>query len=334
MLISLFKLEDVGPNLSMMVADQNIDFDQDTLDKFQFSGAVTYSLIFQGSVALKDISKELYGPFPFAFSDGFVQYAFSFICEDETVKDPRMKKQTLGLLLMLVPEMVAKLDDFRDELEKILLFKFHDINHISSVTEDLLGNIITQYNKVLNSLINKKQAKKLSDQIINFIQQEPTPKQKRKLKVSIVYPDSFIDIIRKFYANLVSSIPYLETSFKKDIGIIKTENKEIDIQSYTNISSDSLKLKNALIFVIQDVESHETEYIHSILETIKTKPKVAVVVSLNEDIEIASKQYAHFFSNLQQYISNFPFFSASFVSKNEFSTKMLEALFWAISPLD
>ena len=68
MLVCLFKLEEVGPNLVEMVLDSNIEIDQDTIDKFTFSGTVTYSLVFQGMVTLEDMVSELYGPFPFAFS--------------------------------------------------------------------------------------------------------------------------------------------------------------------------------------------------------------------------------------------------------------------------
>ncbi|MHA1446292.1 MAG: hypothetical protein ACTSSN_06350, partial [Candidatus Heimdallarchaeaceae archaeon] len=91
MLICLFRLEDVGPNLVEIVKNKNVEFDQDTIDKFTFSGSVTYSLVFQGMITLEDTSTELYGPFPFASSSGFAQYAFSSIAEDKTMKDQRMK---------------------------------------------------------------------------------------------------------------------------------------------------------------------------------------------------------------------------------------------------
>ncbi|MHA1223917.1 MAG: hypothetical protein ACTSP3_11855, partial [Candidatus Heimdallarchaeaceae archaeon] len=114
MLICFFKLEDIGPTLVDMVLDQNFETTEDVIDKFQFSGSFTYSLIFQGMVTIEDFSSELYGPFPFAFSTGFVQYAFPFIVEDKTMKDKRMKNKSFGLLLMLVPEMVSKIDTFRE----------------------------------------------------------------------------------------------------------------------------------------------------------------------------------------------------------------------------
>ena len=143
MLICLFKLEEVGPNLVEMVLDKNVEFSQDTIDKFTFSGSVTYSLIFQGMVTLEDMTTELYGPFPFAFSSGFVQYTFSFIAEDKTMTDIRMKEKTLGLLIMLVPEMVAKVDTFREELAKLLIYKFHKIYKISHVDTKFLKEIIS-----------------------------------------------------------------------------------------------------------------------------------------------------------------------------------------------
>ena len=65
MLICLFKLEDIGPTLSKMIADQDVHFDETTVDKFRFSGTMTYSLIFQGMVALDDMTSELYGRFSY-----------------------------------------------------------------------------------------------------------------------------------------------------------------------------------------------------------------------------------------------------------------------------
>ena len=169
MLICLFKLEDIGPALATMVVDKNVETDEDVVDKFQFSGSFTYSLIFQGMVTIDDFVSELYGPFPFAFSAGFVQYAFSFISEDKSVKDQRMGKKTFGLILMLVPEMVSKIDTFREELAKLLIYEFHNIYKISQVDNDFLSKIIKSYNKIISNLFNTKQADLLSEQIFEFI---------------------------------------------------------------------------------------------------------------------------------------------------------------------
>ena len=175
MLVCLFRLEDVGPNLVEMVLDKNVEFDQDTIDKFTFSGSVTYSLVFQGMVTLEDMSSELYGPFPFAFSSGFVQYAFSFIAGDKTMKDERMKEKTLGLIIMLVPEMVSKIDSFREELAKVLLYKFHKVYKINQVNTAFLKDIISSYNDILKDLLSFKQADLLSEQILEFLQKKKKP---------------------------------------------------------------------------------------------------------------------------------------------------------------
>ena len=53
---------------------------------------------------------------------------------------------------------------------------------------------------------------------------------------------------------------------------------------------------------------------------------------ITDNIEKASSEYAKFFTGLQRYIGDLPFFSASFSSNYEFKTKMLEALFWTLSP--
>ncbi|MBY9001682.1 MAG: hypothetical protein KGD64_12265, partial [Candidatus Heimdallarchaeota archaeon] len=67
------------------------------------------------------------------------------------------------------------------------------------------------------------------------------------------------------------------------------------------------------------------------LSELKTEVKIAVVMSLPDNVEKASHQYAKFITGLQRYIGGMPFFSASFTSTYDFKTKVLDALFWALS---
>ena len=332
MLVCLFRLEDVGPNLVEMVLDRNVEFDQDTIDKFTFSGSVTYSLVFQGMVSLDEMSSELYGPFPFAFSSGFVQYAFSFIAEDKTMKDERMKNNTLGLVIMLVPEMVSKIDTFREELAKVLLYKFHKVYKISQVDRDFLKDIIKSYNEILKDLLSFKQADLLSEQIVEFLQEKTAPKKKKAFtQIGVIYPNVHSSYVKKYYASLLGSVPYTETSYSEDKAFIKTQSHKFNFIIDSKADSAYLDEQEALIFLV-DVKNKKFTTIYQILKDLKTSPKIAMVVSLPEKIEKASTEYAKFFTGLQRFIGNLPFFSASFSSNYEFKTKMLEALFWTLSP--
>ncbi len=332
MLICLFKLEEVGPNLVEMVLDKNVDFSQDTIDKFTFSGSVTYSLIFQGMVTLEDMTSELYGPFPFAFSSGFVQYAFSFIADDKTMVDKRMKEKTLGLLIMLVPEMVSKVDTFREELAKVLLYKFHKIYKISQVNEKFLKEIISSYNKILQDLLSFQQADLLSTQILEFLDTPDTPKKKKTVtNISIIYPNEFVPKIKKYYASLLSSLPYEESFYSEDKAQIKTPTYEFNFLKDTLVSEEFLNSQKAIILLV-DVKNKKYKNIYEVTSKLKNPLKIALVVSLPDNIQKASTEYAKFFTGLQRYIGSMPFFSASFSSRYEFKTKMLEALFWTISP--
>ena len=333
MLICLFKLEDIGPALVELVVDQNVEFDETIIEKFRFSGSITYSLVFQGMIHLEDMSTELYGPFPFAFSSGFVQYAFSFIAEDKTVKDKRMKKKTLGLVLMLVPEMVSKIDDFREELAKILLYKFHKINRINQVNKEFLGDIIQSYNKVLTDILSSKQASLLSEQLMEFIEKKPVPSKKKKLiDIAIIYTKDYTSLIKNYYASFLSSLPYQETAYEESQAVVKTKNYSFNFRRDDKVDEKFLSSQKALIFII-DVGSRSYKTTYSILSNLKSKPKIALVVSLPENIEKASHQYAKFFTGLEGYIRGLPFFSSSFTTNYEFKSKMLEAIFWTISPM-
>ena len=333
MLICLFKLEDIGPALVDMVVDKNVEFDETIIEKFTFSGSITYSLVFQGMVHLEDMSTELYGPFPFAFSSGFVQYAFSFIAEDKTVKDKRMKKKTLGLVLMLVPEMVSKIDDFREELAKILLYKFHKIERINQVNKEFLGDIIQSYNKVLTDILSTQQASLLSEQLMEFLEKKPVPSKKKKLTdIAIVYPKEYNSLIKNYYASFLSSLPYQETTYEDTQAVITTKNYSFNFRRDDKANEKFLNSQKAIIFLI-DVGKRNYKTTYSIMSTLKSKPKIALVVSLPDNMEKASHQYAKFFTGLEGYISGLPFFSASFTSTYEFKSKMLEAIFWTISPI-
>ncbi len=331
MLVCLFKLEEIGPDLVEMVLDKNVEFSQETIDKFTFSGSVTYSLIFQGMLTLDDMTTELYGPFPFAFSSGFVQYAFSFIAEDKTMTDERMKEKTLGLLIMLVPEMVSKIDTFREELAKTLIYKFHKIYKISQVDTQFLKDIITSYNEILQDLLSSQQAELLSKQILEFLKSTPKPKKKDIQKIAIVYPDEFSGNIKKYYASLLSSLPYTETSFSENKAYIQTPTYEFNFIKDIAVTEDFLKSQKAMI-LLADVKNKRYKSVYDVASMIKSPMKIALVVSLPEKIEKASTEYAKFFTGLQRYLGSMPFFSASFNSSYEFKSKMLEALFWTLSP--
>jgi hypothetical protein len=330
MLICLFKLEDDGPTIVNMVSDKNIEFDENVTEKFIFSGSITYSLVFQGMVSFDDLSSELYGPFPFAFSSGFVQYAFSFLAEDKTMKDQRMKKKTLGLVLMLVPEILSKIEDFREELAKILIYKFHNVKKIGEVNEKFLGSIIQSYNKVLIDLMESKQAELLSAQLLDFIKQKPKPRKKDLLNLAIIYPKAFIEMVKKSYNSLLSSLPYVTTSYTEEEAIIRTKSFNFSLKLDSCVDENFLNSQKALILII-DVSGKKYEPFYKLLSKLKKELKIAVVISLPNDIEKASHQYAKFFTGLQRYISGMPFFSASFTTPHDFRTKILEAIFWALS---
>ena len=332
MLICLFKLEDVGPSLVHMVSDKSDEFDDTVIEKFRFSGSITYSLVFQGMVSIEDLSTELYGPFPFAFSSGFVQYAFSFIAEDRSIKDKRMKSKTLGLVLMLVPEMMSKIDDFREELAKILLYKFHNIHKISQVNKAFLSNIIKSYNKVVTDLLSTQQADLLSEQLVNFVQMKPS-KKKKITEIGIIYPKEYVELIKNYYASFMSSLPYEASSFSKENAYIKTKNYSFNFKRDTLVDDEFTTPLQSLVFIV-DVANKDYKEVYSILSNLKTKPKIALVVSLHENIEKASTSYAKFFTGLQRYIEGLAFFSASFTSTYDFKSKMLEAIFWTLSPLN
>ncbi|MHA1347394.1 MAG: hypothetical protein ACTSVO_09620 [Candidatus Heimdallarchaeaceae archaeon] len=330
MLICLFKLEDEGPSIVHMVSDQNVEFDETVTEKFIFSGSITYSLVFQGMVTIEDLSSELYGPFPFAFSSGFVQYAFSFLAEDKTMQDQRMKKKTLGLILMLVPEMLSKIDDFREELAKTLIYKFHAVKKIADVDEKFLKDIIHSHNKVLADLMESKQAELLTSQLIEFIKQKPKPLKKDPLNLAIIYPKEYIEQVKRYYNSLLSSLPYEKTNYTEEEANIITKQHYISLKLDSNVDEDFINKQNALLLVI-NVKGQKYQPTYNLLSKLKKELKVAVVISLPKNIEKASTQYAKFFTGLQRYISGMAFFSASFTSTYDFKTKMLEALFWTLS---
>jgi hypothetical protein len=315
-----------------MVSDKSEEFGESVIEKFRFSGSITYSLVFQGMVSIEDFSTELYGPFPFAFSSGFVQYAFSFIAEDKSVKDKRMKSRTLGLVLMLVPEMMSKIDDFREELAKILFYKFHNVNKISQVNKNFLSEIIKDYNKVVTELLSTQQADILAEQLIDFVKQKPS-KKKKLINIGIIYPKEYVDLIKNYYASFMSSLPYEESSYGAETANIKTKNYSFNFKLDTLVDNDFVTPLDALIFIV-DVANKNYKEVYSILSNLKIQPKIALVVSLPDNVEKASTSYAKFFSGLQRYIEGLPFFSASFASTYDFKSKMLEAIFWTLSPLN
>ncbi|MHA1667967.1 MAG: hypothetical protein ACTSUR_04840 [Candidatus Heimdallarchaeaceae archaeon] len=333
MLICFFKLEDIGPTLVDMVLDQNFETTEDVIDKFQFSGSFTYSLIFQGMVTIEDFSSALYGPFPFAFSTGFVQYAFPFIVEDKTMKDKRMKNKSFGLLLMLVPEMVSKIDTFREELEKLLIYRFRNINKVEEVNKEFLSDILKYYNKIVTYLLSSKQANLLSKQLFEFLDTARYAKKKTQFaNISIIYPRSFREKMKKIYESFLSSLPYLETSYLKSRAVIKTKKYVFHFCEELEVDEKKIDTQDALIFIV-DVANKKYKEVYTILSKRKNKSKIALVVSLPEDLEKASTLYAKFFTKLQLYVSDQPFFSANFTSIFELKAKMLEAIFWTLSPI-
>lgn len=331
MLICLFKLEDIGPTLSKMIADQDVHFDETTVDKFRFSGTMTYSLIFQGMVALDDMTSELYGPFPFAFSSGFVQYAYSFMVDDKTVQDKRMKHKTIGLLLMLVPEMVSKIDDFREELAKSLVYRFMKIYEIEQVSTNFLTDIIKEYNSIIKRLLNQKQAEQLSGQLITFLQKKPDTSKEKGLNYSVIYPMEYTELVRNYFATLLSSLPYEESVYKVEEAYIKTSTTKLTLVTNTSITKEFIEKQKALIFLV-NIDTGEYKYIYDLLSDLESSPRVATIMSLPENLEDASKKYADFFVGLQEIIHGLPYFSASYTGVSEFKSKMLEALLWALTP--
>ena len=241
-----------------------------------------------------------------------------------------MKKKTLGLVLMLVPEMLAQFDDFREELAKILIYKFHNIKKIGDVNEKFLGSIIHSYNKILTDLMESKQADLLSAQLIDFIQQKPKPRNKDPLNLAIIYPKAYIDSVKRYYNSLLSSLPYETTDYAEEEANIRTKQYNFSIRLDTNVDEDFINAQKVLILII-DVSGKKYEPFYKLLSKLKKELKIAVVISLPDDIEKASHQYAKFFTGLQRYISGMQFFSASFTTSYDFKTKMLEALFWSLS---
>jgi len=243
-----------------------------------------------------------------------------------------MKGKTLGLIIMLVPEMLSKIDTFREELAKLLLYKFHKVEKISEVKKAFLVDLIKSYNKILVDLLSTKQADLLSEQLISFLQAKPAPsKKKTKTKIGIIYPKEHIDSIKKYYASLLGSLPYLETSYSSDKAIITTAAYEFNFMLDTKVEEMSLNSQNSLILLV-DVKKKTYKTLYQLLSKLETKMKIALVVSLPNNIEKASTEYAKFFTGLEGYISGLPFFSASFSSNYEFKSKMLEAIFWTLSP--
>lgn len=332
MLICLFKLEDIGPKLAQMVIDKSIEFDQNIIDKFSFAGSITYSLVFQGMTSLEEMRSELYGPFPFAFSTGFVQYAFSFLVQDDTIQDQRMQNKTLGLLLMLVPEIVSKIEDFREELAKIVFYKFRNITHIRQVDNKLLTEIIEEYNAICTRLLNEKLARELSEQLIDMIKSVGHETEEKTSHLTIVYHDEYETMIKSLYTSLLASLPYEETNYKEDVSIIKTANLELRMFDEKIISSSDIAKTDGLFFVL-NITKPFTEKIISLLAEYKTG-KIGIVINLPADLEKGSKLYAKFFEQIQQYLGEHPFFSANFSSISEFKHKMLEALLWGLSPVE
>ena len=111
------------------------------------------------------------------------------------------------------------------------------------------------------------------------------------------------------------------------------KNYSFNFKQESLVDEKFLAPQEALVFVV-DVANKEYKEVYSILSDLKTKPKIALVVSLPENIEKASTSYAKFFTGLQRYIEGLPFFSASFTSTYDFKSKMLEAIFWTLSPLN
>ena len=143
------------------------------------------------------------------------------------MKDQRMKNKTLGLIIMLVPEMVSKIDTFREELAKVLLYKFHKVYKINQVNRVFLKDIISSYNKILKDLLSFKQAELLSEQILEFLQVKEKPKKKKTITdIGVIYPKEYTSFIKIYYASLLGSMPYTETTYSADKAVIKTQTHE------------------------------------------------------------------------------------------------------------
>jgi hypothetical protein len=172
----------------------------------------------------------------------------------------------------------------------------------------------------------------LSEQLIEFLQQKP----KKKIKITdiaIIYPKEYINLMKNYYASFLSSLPYEETAYQEEEALIRTSNYSFNFKENTSIDESFLKPQKALIFIV-DVARRGYKEVYNILSKLKTKPKIALVVQLPENIEKASHLYAKFFTGLERYIGGLPFFSANFTSTYDFKSKMLEAIFWTLSPVN
>ena len=329
MLICLFKFEDIGPSLVFTVSDKNMSFDESIRDKFRFAGTVTFSLVYQGVLSLEDVALELYGPMPFAFANEFVQFAFSFLVDDPSITDKRMRNKTLGLLLMLVPEKVGKIDDFREELEKMLIYKFRNITNIKEVTKELLTEMIEEYNKIVTNLLNIQQAESLSEEIFTILKEK---KISLKRNICTIYSRSTSQLINSFYGSFLNSIPFESTMFTHEgYGEIISSTFEIYFFKNNNYQQEKIKNCNTLILIV-DIEHDKSKDIHAILDEIKgADKKIGFVIKLPNDIEKGSKLYANFMLDIHSTISDNPFFSATFHSLSELRHKFMEAFLWALS---
>ncbi|MCK4973545.1 MAG: hypothetical protein KAS52_09495, partial [Candidatus Heimdallarchaeota archaeon] len=154
--------------------------------------------------------------------------------------------------------------------------------------------------------------------------------RKVPLNLAIIYPKAFFDIVKRYYNSLLSSLPYETTNYSEEEANIRTKQHNISLRLDSNVNEDFINAQEALILIIA-VAGKKYESFYKLLSKLKKELKIAVVISLPDDIEKASHQYAKFFTGLQQYISGMPFFSASFTTTYDFKTKMLEALFWTLS---
>ncbi|MHA1304252.1 MAG: hypothetical protein ACTSQE_05255 [Candidatus Heimdallarchaeaceae archaeon] len=330
MLISLFKLTDIGPSLTNMVTNENIYLEKEVIEKFEFSGAMTYSLIFQGTIDLGEIASELYGPFPFAFSNGFVQYAFSFIADDPSMKDERMQKKTIGLLLCLIPEIVSKIDDFREEFEKMLVYRFHGIKFIEQVDDTLLKEIVEDYNQIVTDLLNDTQANLLFQQLKQLVDKDISQEQEVK-RILLIYPKKELEKIRNSFANLLLSLPYTKVCYNEKEAFIQTRSFILNFVKYDTINKKLLNDQDTMLFMF-DVMKNNYQVVYDIVKRLETRPKIGVIVSQCSNLENMSKKYGDFFIGLQEYIGDVAFFSSSYYTTKEFKAKLLEALFWALMP--
>ncbi|MHA1116174.1 MAG: hypothetical protein ACTSPJ_08360 [Candidatus Heimdallarchaeaceae archaeon] len=329
MLIALFKLEDIGPALTQMVTSEETQFEEEIIDKFEFSGAMTYSLVFQGVVDIDEISSELYGPFPFAFSEGFVQYAFSFLVDDPTMQDKRMKKKTIGLLLCLVPEIVSKIDDFREEFAKLLIYKFHNIKSIDQVDEKLLTSIVNEYERIVRELLSVSQANLLTQELKELIS-KGLFKTKVK-KIALLYSKKEVEKIKNSFASFLLTLPFTFVKFEDEVGIIKTKTFQFSIIPLEEIDSNIANEQEVLLLMLDIMKEKYLSLKDSLLKK-KNLKKIGVLIRYNVDIEKLSEEYGAFFNNLQDILNNVTFFSSSYSTTKEFKTKLLEAFFWGLIP--